>query len=276
MSTQSATKNNSRSRWLGTEDGAGAWLLTTTDGGNGASPRLVDPFTGATTALPPFPETIAKYVSEGIDGVVCSDGTVFLYAIANYDKQMCYIVAAVLRPGDAEWTEGESRLVYNGFEDSCAAASHRGSILLVDLYQIHIVKLRVSGDGGDRGRGRVLFVESDTARSDRGIGLCIDTSNFMEIRERLLQPTSTEQGVRSGSIIRHGRTEYRPHFKIFVGNLPSWVDSIKLRQFFNNYVDVTDARVVRCTRTGRSWGYGFVTMATIEEPDEIFAALDGE
>ncbi|TVU10528.1 hypothetical protein EJB05_44065, partial [Eragrostis curvula] len=68
----------------------------------------------------------------------------------------------------------------------------------------------------------------------------------------------------------------RRHFKIFVGNLPSWVDGFRLKQFFGNYANVANAEVVCDTRTGRSLEYGFVTMATMEEPAEVFAALDGQ
>ncbi|KAL6655018.1 hypothetical protein ACP70R_005844 [Stipagrostis hirtigluma subsp. patula] len=98
-----------------------------------------------------------------------------------------------------------------------------------------------------------------------------------EIRERLLQPPSSNQGVPCPrSIVRHGGIESQPHFKVYVGNLPSCLDSLKLKQFFMMHALVVDARVIRDRRTGRSWGFGFVTMVAIDEPTELFAALDGQ
>ncbi|KAL6601543.1 hypothetical protein ACP70R_044763 [Stipagrostis hirtigluma subsp. patula] len=98
-----------------------------------------------------------------------------------------------------------------------------------------------------------------------------------EIRESLLRPPSSNQGVPCPrSIVRHGGIESQPHFKVYVGNLPSWLDSLKLKEFFMMHGLVVDARVIRDTRTGRSWGFGFVTMVAIDEPTQLFAALDGQ
>ncbi|CAN6322920.1 unnamed protein product [Urochloa humidicola] len=123
-----------------------------------------------------------------------------------------------------------------------------------------------------------------------------------EIRERLLQGPNEQQGARcTTSIIRAPRAAFGPPFTFFVGNLPSGVGRLKLEQFFAGFGKVTDTRV-KCNGRHRHvgwhstmpfggaaappccmesyasgyWGFGFVTMAPIGEPDDVFAALDGE
>ncbi|TVU10529.1 hypothetical protein EJB05_44066, partial [Eragrostis curvula] len=97
-----------------------------------------------------------------------------------------------------------------------------------------------------------------------------------EINERLLQAPVREQVAPCPrSIICAPRTG--PYcFKLYVGNLPKYLDSFDLKHFFSTYGEVSNARVICDTRTGRSWGFGFVTMATMCEPDDVTAALDGE
>ena len=65
-------------------------------------------------------------------------------------------------------------------------------------------------------------------------------------------------------------------FRIYVGNLPWQVDDSRLVQLFSEHGKVVDARVVYDRETGRSRGFGFVTMATQEELDDAIAALDGQ
>ncbi|CAN6210073.1 unnamed protein product [Urochloa humidicola] len=65
-------------------------------------------------------------------------------------------------------------------------------------------------------------------------------------------------------------------FRIYVGNLPWQVDDSRLVQMFSEHGKVVDARVVYDRETGRSRGFGFVTMATQDELDDAIAALDGQ
>ena len=51
-------------------------------------------------------------------------------------------------------------------------------------------------------------------------------------------------------------------FKIYVGNLPRRVEDSSLKQLFSQYGEVINAKVVY--HHGRSWVFGFVTMATRE------------
>jgi RNA recognition motif-containing protein len=70
--------------------------------------------------------------------------------------------------------------------------------------------------------------------------------------------------------------QFGSSFRIYVGNLPWQVDDSKLVQLFSEHGKVVDARVVYDRETGRSRGFGFVTMATQEELDDAIAALDGQ
>ena len=47
---------------------------------------------------------------------------------------------------------------------------------------------------------------------------------------------------------------------IYVGNLPYSIDRDELRGIFEQYGEVSAARVVSDRETGRSRGYGFVEM----------------
>lgn len=65
-------------------------------------------------------------------------------------------------------------------------------------------------------------------------------------------------------------------YKIYVGNLAWEVDNAKLEQVFNEHGKVVDARVIYDRESGRSRGFGFVTMASEAEMNDAIAALDGQ
>ncbi|XP_042499241.1 28 kDa ribonucleoprotein, chloroplastic-like [Macadamia integrifolia] len=65
-------------------------------------------------------------------------------------------------------------------------------------------------------------------------------------------------------------------FRMYVGNLPWQVDNARLEQVFSEHGKVVDARVVYDRETGRSRGFGFVTMSSQSELDDAIAALDGQ
>lgn len=69
---------------------------------------------------------------------------------------------------------------------------------------------------------------------------------------------------------------FEPSFRIYVGNLPWEVDNARLEQVFSEHGKVLNARVVYDRETGRSRGFGFVTMSTETELNDAIAALDGQ
>ncbi|MGE0806332.1 MAG: RNA recognition motif domain-containing protein [Burkholderiaceae bacterium] len=63
--------------------------------------------------------------------------------------------------------------------------------------------------------------------------------------------------------------------KIYVGNLPWRATDAQLSQLFGNHGEVTDAKIVTDRETGRSRGFGFVTMASDEAAQAAIRALNG-
>lgn len=62
--------------------------------------------------------------------------------------------------------------------------------------------------------------------------------------------------------------------KLFVGSLPFATTSDQLRDFFAKAGSVVEANVVMDKMTGRSRGFGFVTMSTEEEAQKAISELN--
>lgn len=69
---------------------------------------------------------------------------------------------------------------------------------------------------------------------------------------------------------------FEPVIRVYVGNLPWEVDNSRLEQVFSEHGKVVSARVVYDRDTGRSRGFGFVTMSDEKEMNDAIAALDGQ
>lgn len=63
--------------------------------------------------------------------------------------------------------------------------------------------------------------------------------------------------------------------KLFVGNLPYKVRSAELNQMFAQFGTVVEAIVIEERQTGRSKGFGFVTLSTEEEAQAAVNAMNG-
>lgn len=63
--------------------------------------------------------------------------------------------------------------------------------------------------------------------------------------------------------------------RLYVGNLSYDTDTETLRQAFAGSGEVTDAHVVTDRESGRSRGFGFVTMATPEMAQKAIADMNG-
>ncbi|KAE8705185.1 28 kDa ribonucleoprotein [Hibiscus syriacus] len=79
-----------------------------------------------------------------------------------------------------------------------------------------------------------------------------------------------------GSRIARPPPIYGQAFRVYVGNLPWYVGNGRLEQVFSEHDKVMETRVVYDKETGRSRGFGFVTMSSETELNDAIAALDGQ
>ena len=63
--------------------------------------------------------------------------------------------------------------------------------------------------------------------------------------------------------------------KLFVGGLSWGTTDDGLRQAFERFGEVTEAKVITDRETGRSRGFGFVTFGTDQHADQAIAEMDG-
>lgn len=64
--------------------------------------------------------------------------------------------------------------------------------------------------------------------------------------------------------------------KVYFGNLSWNMGDGDLSDICAEYGNVEDAKVITDRETGRSRGFGFITMSTAEEAQAAVAALDGQ
>lgn len=96
---------------------------------------------------------------------------------------------------------------------------------------------------------------------------------FQDLNGRLL---TVNKAAPRGSRPERAPRVYEPAFRVYVGNLPWDVDNGRLEQLFSEHGKVVEARVVYDRETGRSRGFGFVTMSDVDELNEAISALDGQ
>lgn len=64
--------------------------------------------------------------------------------------------------------------------------------------------------------------------------------------------------------------------KIYFGNLSWGMDHLDLQDLCGEFGTVEDSRLITDRETGRSRGFGFVTMSTTEEAEEVVRQLNGQ
>lgn len=64
--------------------------------------------------------------------------------------------------------------------------------------------------------------------------------------------------------------------RLYIGNLPYSATAEELKVHFGQIGEVTDSVVITDKMSGRSKGFGFVTMATDELAEKAVAELDGK
>ena len=63
--------------------------------------------------------------------------------------------------------------------------------------------------------------------------------------------------------------------RLYVGNLSFDTNEQTLRGAFDQFGEVTDCKVITDRETGRSRGFGFVTMGNSEEAQQSISGMDG-
>uniref|UniRef100_A0A0E0M4M2 RRM domain-containing protein n=1 Tax=Oryza punctata TaxID=4537 RepID=A0A0E0M4M2_ORYPU len=121
----------------------------------------------------------------------------------------------------------------------------------------------------DRSRGFGFVTMSTVEEAEKAV----EMFHRYDVDGRLL---TVNKAAPRGARVERPPRQFGPSFRIYVGNLPWQVDDSRLVQLFSEHGKVVDARVVYDRETGRSRGFGFVTMATQEELDDAIAALDGQ
>ncbi|KAG7023089.1 31 kDa ribonucleoprotein, chloroplastic, partial [Cucurbita argyrosperma subsp. argyrosperma] len=121
----------------------------------------------------------------------------------------------------------------------------------------------------DRSRGFGFVTMSSVEEAEKAV----DTFNRYEFLGRTL--VVNKAAARGSRPERQPRT-FQPAFRIYVGNLAWEVDSARLEQVFSEHGKVVDARVLYDRDSGRSRGFGFVTMADETGMNDAIAALDGQ
>lgn len=64
--------------------------------------------------------------------------------------------------------------------------------------------------------------------------------------------------------------------KLYVGNLSFQMQESQLEDLFAQYGSVKSVRIITDRDTGRSRGFGFVEMSTVDEAQEAISNLDGK
>lgn len=65
----------------------------------------------------------------------------------------------------------------------------------------------------------------------------------------------------SGSGVQH----YPENEQLYVGNLSYQVNGFHLKEFFAQFGDVQNVRLIKNNRTGRSKGFAFVTFSNVKD-----------
>ncbi|XP_075519566.1 28 kDa ribonucleoprotein, chloroplastic-like [Primulina tabacum] len=120
----------------------------------------------------------------------------------------------------------------------------------------------------DQSRGFGFVTMSTVKEAEKAV----EMFHRYDFNGRLL---SVSKATPIGSHPERSPRRFEDNYKIYVGNLPWSVDDSRLKQVFIEHGKVINARVVCDRETGRSRGFGFVTMLSESEMNDAIANLDG-
>lgn len=130
-----------------------------------------------------------------------------------------------------------------------------------------------------------VIYDKDTGRS-RGFGFvtmssledcnaAIQKLDGADYAGRTMRVNFPNRNRGDGPPPRSPRMESSNVNKLFVGNLAWGVDGAMLEELFSEHGTVLEARIVNDRETGRSRGFGFVTMSSEAEMNEALNKMDG-
>lgn len=119
-----------------------------------------------------------------------------------------------------------------------------------------------------RGFGFVTMVTEAQAES------VISALNQQEMEGRHLSVSLADPNAVRKKFVKTAPPSADPDCKLFVGNISWDMDLADLRELFNNFGKVTSARIIKHRDTGVSRGFGFVTMETPEDAQEVVENLN--
>lgn len=105
---------------------------------------------------------------------------------------------------------------------------------------------------------------SSSSRFGRNVALSTEFDQIEAVDDE-------EEGVLSDE----SEPSFSPDLKLFVGNLPFNVDSAALASLFERAGNVEMVEVIYDKVSGRSRGFGFVTMSTVEEVEAAAQQFNG-
>ncbi|XP_057983745.1 29 kDa ribonucleoprotein A, chloroplastic [Malania oleifera] len=118
-----------------------------------------------------------------------------------------------------------------------------------------------------------ISVSPSFLRSARALGSETSSSRFVL---KVSVSSDVEQEEEEQEVFSNeGEPSFSPDLKLFVGNLPFGADSAALAGLFERAGNVEMVEVIYDKVTGRSRGFGFVTMSTVEEVEAAAQQFNG-
>ncbi|CAI0378487.1 unnamed protein product [Linum tenue] len=97
---------------------------------------------------------------------------------------------------------------------------------------------------------------------------------YNKLGSLLRQSVSQSSSLPMGSMMNSSR--FMSTNKLFIGGLSYSTDDQSLKQAFDAYGEVVEARVITDRDTGRSRGFGFVNFTEAEAANSAMSAMDGQ
>ncbi|KAL6336330.1 hypothetical protein AAG906_014500 [Vitis piasezkii] len=109
------------------------------------------------------------------------------------------------------------------------------------------------------------------------ISLSPSSRGFLTLSSRFVRNVAVSSDYEQDEDVLsdEGEPSFSPDLKLFVGNLPFNVDSAGLAGLFEQAGNVEMVEVIYDKITGRSRGFGFVTMSTVEEVEAAAQQFNG-